>query len=117
MRIIFFIVCTVIIMHATASCGCLISDYSDKTNASSSVSSKHEKQSKYILVRFKPGTGQDIIKNIQNKLGLKMIRTMSLPDLYLMEVTDETPVEAIVTELNKQSEILYAEPDYQYRVN
>ena len=86
-------------------------------NPSTSDLKSRNNDSAEILVRFKPGTKTATINAIQKKLGLVTVRTLNVPDLYLMKITDETSVEVIIKNLNKYDEVLYAEPDRKYRIN
>lgn len=78
---------------------------------------KRNKTSSEILVRFKPDTDPDKIREIQDKYGLETVKPLSTPGLFLMKITGEMPVETIIKELKKQSEVIYAEPDYRYKIN
>ena len=86
-------------------------------NPSPSDLKSQNNDSAEILVRFKPGTKTSTIKTIQEKLSLVTVRTLNVPDLYLMKITDETSVEVIIKNLNQYDEVLYAEPDRKYRIN
>jgi hypothetical protein len=70
-----------------------------------------------ILIRFKPNTGKDEIKKIQEKYHLEIIKNMSIPGLFLMKNNGEIPVKDIIYELKRHDEVIYAEPDYKYRIN
>jgi hypothetical protein len=86
-------------------------------NPSSSDLKSQNNDSAKILVRFKPGTKTATIKTIQEKLGLVTVRTLNVPDLYLMKITNKASIEVIIKKLNKYDEVLYAEPDHKYRIN
>ncbi len=103
------IVCISCTKHITVS--------ANGVNPSSSDLKSQNNDSAEILVRFKPGTKTSTIKTIQEKLGLVTVRTLNVPDLYLMKITDETSIEVIIKNLNQYDEVLYAEPDRKYRIN
>jgi hypothetical protein len=65
-----------------------------------------------ILVKFKPGTDADTIEAIQEALNLVTMRKFSSPDLFLMKITDGSPVEAVIEALKTYEAVKYAEPNY-----
>lgn len=107
---------TLFLLILGISCANMDSASANKLDSSQSATKKGH-VSKEILVKFKPGTDADMIKEIQEKTGLVTVRNLSVPDLYLMKITDKTSVEEIIKELKKYSEVLYAEPNYKYRTN
>jgi len=70
-----------------------------------------------ILVKFKQGTDQKYIEGIQKELALQTIRVVSKPYLYLMKITDGTPVEKMISKLQDFKQVLYSEPDYVISIN
>jgi hypothetical protein len=66
-----------------------------------------------ILVKFIKGTDPKTISMIQKELHLKTLRTFSSPDLFLMEITDHTPVKNIQKSLSKYKEVKYSEPNFK----
>ena len=78
------------------------------TISSSSDPKKMNNDSKGILVRFKPGTDESTIKDIQKKAELTTVRTLSIPDLYLMKITDERSVEAVIKDLKNYDVVHYS---------
>jgi hypothetical protein len=65
-----------------------------------------------ILVKFKPGTDADTIERIRAALNLEIMRKFSSPNLFLMKITDGTPVEAVIEQLKSYEAVKYAEPNY-----
>jgi len=80
-----------------------------------------QKSQKYvpgqILVKFKQGTDQEAIDGIQKELALQTIRVVSKPYLYLMKITDGTPVDKMIIRLQDFKQVLYSEPDYVMSIN
>ena len=66
-----------------------------------------------ILVKFKDGTDDHVIKAIQAKLHLKTIRLVYKPNLYLMKIIDGTSVESVILSLQQYKEVKYSEPNYK----
>jgi len=65
-----------------------------------------------VIVRFKPNTGQEAIEAIQRTLHLETLKIISAPDLHLMEIQDDTPVEETVSRLREFEAVRFAEPNY-----
>jgi hypothetical protein len=65
-----------------------------------------------ILVKFKPGTDADTIEAIRAALNLEIMRKFSSPNLFLMKITDSSPVEAVIEKLKTYEAVKYAEPNY-----
>ena len=65
-----------------------------------------------VLVKFKPGTDADTIARIQTELNLKTMHNFSSPNLFLMKITDGSPVESVIKQLNTYEAVKYAEPNY-----
>jgi hypothetical protein len=65
-----------------------------------------------ILVKFKPGTEANTIEEIRAALNLKTMRKFSSPNLFLMKITDGSPVESVIEKLKTYEAVKYAEPNY-----
>jgi hypothetical protein len=65
-----------------------------------------------ILVKFKSAADADTIERIRAALNLKTIRKFSSPNLFLMKITDGSPVEAVIEKLKTYEAVKYAEPNY-----
>lgn len=65
-----------------------------------------------VIVRFKPNTGQEAIETIQRTLHLETLKIISPPDLHLMEIQNDTPVEETVSRLRELEAVRFAEPNY-----
>jgi hypothetical protein len=88
-----------------------------KTNtAQTEISQPEGRQQKHvldeILVKFKPGTDADTIESIREALNLVTMRKFLSPNLFLMKITDGTPVEAVIEALKTYEAVKYAEPNY-----
>lgn len=73
-----------------------------------------------IIVKFKPGVGEQRIGEIARKEGLEVIRVLRPPSVYLFKSrgtsqareTSQELLDKMITELRKYTEIEYAEPNY-----
>lgn len=65
-----------------------------------------------LLVRFQDGTEAGEIQRIQQAAGLRVLKLVSPPRLYLMEITDGSAVDDMLERLKQYSEIVHAEPNY-----
>ena len=65
-----------------------------------------------VLVKFKPGVDRDAIERIRAALNLEIMRKFSSPNLFLMEITDGSSVEAVIEQLKTYEAVKYAEPNY-----
>ena len=65
-----------------------------------------------VLVKFKDGTNEERIKDIQNKLNLKTIKVIPRINVYQMKIQNSTPVEEVVKGLQSFREVEYSEPNY-----
>jgi hypothetical protein len=65
-----------------------------------------------VLVKFKPGTDAGTIERIRAALNLKTMRKFSNPNLFLMKITDGSPVGAVIEQLKTYEAVKYAEPNY-----
>ncbi len=70
-----------------------------------------------IIVKFINGTDLKTISVIQKELSLETLRTFSSPNLFLMKITDNTPVQDIIKLLNKYKEVKYSEPNYKMSID
>jgi len=70
-----------------------------------------------IIVKFVKGIDLKTISVIQKKFHLKTLRTFSTPDLFLMKITDNTPVKDIQKSLSKYKEVKYSEPNYKMSID
>lgn len=64
-----------------------------------------------ILVKFKPSTGEDRVRQIAAREGLEIIKIVSPPYLYLMK-SREAITEKAISKLKEYKEVEYAEPNY-----
>ena len=87
-----------------------------KRTGRTGISQSEDKQQPYVLdevlVKFKPGTDADTIEHIRAALNLKTMRKFSSPNLFLMKITDGSPVEAVIEQLKTYDAVKYAEPNY-----
>ena len=65
-----------------------------------------------VLVKFKAGTDAETVERIQAALNLEIIRKFSSPNLFLMKITDGSPVESVIKRLKTHEAVKYAEPNY-----
>ena len=82
------------------------------TEQSKSVSPMDTYAPHQVIVRFKPNTEQQDIETIQRTLHLETLKIISTPDLHLMEIQDDTPVEETVSRLREFEAVRFAEPNY-----
>lgn len=106
----------IVIMVLASSCTCKSIEQTGVKPSAADISQRNIVSGK-ILVRFKPGTGSDVIKMIQDKYNLKIEKPMGTEGLYLMINTGGIPLDEIINELKKHDEVMYAEPDYKYRID
>jgi Fervidolysin N-terminal prodomain len=69
-----------------------------------------------VLIRFRDGTDEGTIARIQKEMELVTIRVVSSPNLYLMKIVGDTSVEEAVQRLQRYGEVIFAEPNYQRRI-
>ena len=65
-----------------------------------------------VLVKFKKGTTQQVVDEIQQELGLETVKVVSQPSLYLMKAKKDVSLEEMVKRLQRFEAVLYAEPNY-----
>ena len=70
-----------------------------------------------IIVKFVKGTDPKTISTIQKELHLETLHTFSSPNLFLMKITDNTPVKNIIKSLSKYKEVKYSEPNYKMSID
>jgi len=91
-----------------------------KRTGQTAISQPEDKQQPYVLdevlVKFKPGTDADTIARIRAELNLKTMREFSSPNLFLMKITDGSPVEAVIKQLKTYDAVKYAEPNYVVKI-
>ena len=68
-----------------------------------------------ILVKFKPGVARERVDRIAQEYGLKTVRPVSPPDLYLFQVREAVSVNEMIQRLNELAEVEYAEPNHTRR--
>ncbi len=87
-----------------------------KRSGQTGISQLEDKQQPYVLdevlVKFKPGSDADTIARIRAALNLETMRKFSSPNLFLMKITDGSPVEAVIKQLKTYEAVKYAEPNY-----
>ena len=87
-----------------------------KRTSQTGISQPEDKQQPYVwdevLVKFKPGTDADTIARIRANLNLKTMRIFSSSNLFLMKITDGSPVESVIKQLKTYEAVKYAEPNY-----
>jgi hypothetical protein len=87
-----------------------------KRTGQTGILQPEDKQQPYVLnevlVKFKPGTDADTIAQILEALNLKTIRNFSIPNLFLMKITDGSPVKSVIKKLETYEAVKYAEPNY-----
>ena len=80
------------------------------------ISQMADKQRSYVLdevlVKFKSDTDAKAIEGIQTALNLEIIRKFSSRNLFLMKITDGSPVETVIKALKAYEVVSYAEPNY-----
>jgi len=70
-----------------------------------------------IIIKFANGTDPKTISVIQKELHLEILRTFSSPNLFLMKITDNSPVKDIQKSLSKYKEVKYSEPNYKMSID
>lgn len=65
-----------------------------------------------IIVKFKDGTDDQVIKHIHRELHLETMRLVYKPNLYLMKILDGSSVESVIERLQNYKEVKYSEPNY-----
>ena len=65
-----------------------------------------------IIVSFKEGTTKEEMEAVRQELRLEVLRPFSRPNLYLMRITDKTPVKSVLERLKDHPAVEYAEPDF-----
>ena len=65
-----------------------------------------------ILVQFKDSINKETLSVIQDAAPVQVIRRVGPSNLYLMKITDGTPVEQVVRRLQQYPDVVFAEPNY-----
>jgi hypothetical protein len=65
-----------------------------------------------VIVCFSPQTDKAFIKNTAARLNLTIIKVFKTPGLFLMRITDASPVEMMIKRLKKVAAVTCAEPNY-----
>ncbi len=68
-----------------------------------------------VLVKFKPHVSPGRIEELAANSGLKMVRPVSPPDLFLMKIMGSSNVKETIQSLKGFAEVEYAEPNYFMR--
>ena len=93
-----------------------LSESEIKRTGQTGILQPNDRQQPYVLdevlVKFKPDTEAETIARIQNELNLKTMRNFSSPNLFLMKITDGSPVESVIKQLETYEAVKYAEPNY-----
>ena len=78
---------------------------------------QHEYVPHEVLVQFNPDIDPETIARIQAELKLEKAREFRSPNLFLMKITDDSSVEAIIEKSKTYEEIKFAEPNYVVKAN
>jgi hypothetical protein len=65
-----------------------------------------------LLVKFRDGTDAATIERIGREAGLRVIKVVSPPYLFLMSIADGSSVDSAMARLKAYPVVLYAEPNY-----
>jgi hypothetical protein len=68
-----------------------------------------------ILVKFKPGVTRETLDRIAQENGLRIIRLVSPPGLYLLEIRTTVSEKEMIQRISRLVEVEYAEPNYTRR--
>jgi len=69
-----------------------------------------------IIVKFRPGTSPSTIDSLATRWGLEKLRSYPKLNLFLFKVRDEKKFGQILAEVKKDTCVVYAEPNYMYRI-
>jgi len=69
-----------------------------------------------VLVKFKAQTAPEKIEKLQSQLGLETVKAHLLPNLYLMKILTDVPVNEMVEKLQRVAFVEYAEPNYRRKL-
>ncbi len=70
------------------------------------------------LVRFSPKTERSRVEAIFRALGLELVETFPLPNLFRVKATDPSKsVDKMIQQLISFPEVLYAEPNYRFSLD
>jgi hypothetical protein len=65
-----------------------------------------------VLVQFRDGVGAEEVGRIESETGLRTLKVVSAPRLYLMQITDGSTVEGMLRRLKGYPEVVQAEPNF-----
>ncbi len=69
-----------------------------------------------ILVRFEKNIDKERIESMLRQMGLKIKHTYTIPNLYLLTITDRKTVAETLKILHDHPEVMYAEPNYKIQL-
>ena len=69
-----------------------------------------------IIVAYVQGTPSQDIKNIEEKYGLKLAKTLTAADSRVYDVPSKTSLEQLLRDLGKEQAVRYAEVDQEVSV-
>jgi hypothetical protein len=79
------------------------------------------KQNRYaegrIIVKFQEDATTEDIETVKRELHLEVIRSLLSPNLYLMRICDNKPVQTVLELLKANSKVKFAEPDVIYKID
>jgi hypothetical protein len=88
----------------------------DRRTGQTGISLPQGQQQAYVpdevLIKFKADTDAETVERIRAALNLKTVRKFSSPNLFLMKITDGSPVETVIEALEAYEAVSYAEPNY-----
>lgn len=70
-----------------------------------------------VIVRFEKNVDKDRIESMLKQMGLEIVHTYTIPDLYLLTITSQKTVEETLEILHDHPEVMYAEPNYTIQLN
>ncbi|MCK5708533.1 MAG: peptidase S8, partial [Candidatus Aureabacteria bacterium] len=80
------------------------------------IKSSSFKANKYVpdqlVVKFKPGVGQDVINSINKKTGAKLIKVSKFADFNILKIPQGKTVKEMVEKYKKHVQVEYAEPNF-----
>ena len=92
-----------------------------KRTGQTGISQPENRQQPYVsdevLVKFKSGTETETIARIQTELNLKTMRNFSSPNLFLMKITDGSPVESIIKQLAWSGPVWWMQQRWYHQIS
>lgn len=64
-----------------------------------------------MLVKFRDGTDAATVERIGGEAGLRLLKVVSAPNLFLMLIVDGSSVDDVRARLKAYPEVLYSEPN------